>query len=214
MSSFAVATTTTSDVTNEGATQDDNNDSNADIRIFEIGSYLCLILSLTLPLLIIIAGKCYSNREAFVGCDKPNYMALFLFFWNVGDLYSDLIFCLILGFENSNLFYYSLTFLLFPYFLSFGVAIQQVKKCQSMQAEGPLERKIEFVKKYDWLVICITIFAGFYSAIELIRSNIFYLPMFSLQLRKREYSNIQSLRIWTTVVFEFSKLYYNCNCNY
>ena len=184
-----------------------------DLESWEMGSYACLILSIIIPLILIIIGKIYHSNDEFIGCDSPHYMAIFLCFWNIGDFYSDLIFCMILLFDNSKLFIYSLIFILFPYVLSCAISMYYIRKWQRLRFSGDSKLKhgiayggAKYVNTYDWLIISVTVIAGFYSAIELVRSKIFYKPMFSLHLKKRQYSSILSLRFVTTVVFELSNV--------
>ena len=192
-----------------GANSNENND--VDLSSWEFGSYICLILSLTLPLILITIGKIYHSRDRFIGCDSPNYIAIFLCFWNIGDLYSDLMFCMILLFENNKLFYFCLLFILFPYILSCIMAMYLIRKWQKLRVgknrqlkKGIVYGGAKYVDHYDWVIISTTVVAGFYTAIELVRSKLFYKPMFSLQMKKAEYSRIQSMRFFTTVLFELS----------
>ena len=50
--------------------------------------------------------------------------------------------------------------------------------------------------------------AGFYTSIEIARSKLFYLEMFSMQLKRDDYNRIQNLRLFNTVLFELRYLYF------
>ena len=47
-----------------------------------------------------------------------------------------------------------------------------------------------------------SVFAGFYTAIELVRSKLFYLDEFSMQLKLSDYHKIQNYHLLNTVLFE------------
>ena len=51
-------------------------------------------------------------------------------------------------------------------------------------------------------IIIISVFAGFYSAVEVARSRLFHFKVFSLQIKKDEYFRIKSYRFFNNVVCE------------
>ena len=211
---------------------------------FETASYICLILSVAIPVSLIILGAVYHRRSSFAGCDTPNYLALFVCFWNMGDFYSDLIFCIILSFEYDLLFWMSLIFVLIPYISTIAVGLNQIRKLSQNideidynehSDEGKTDvsgsasvaggvtvgenmtqtansnhrgrvahGKEDYIERYGNLMIAMTVFCGFYSTIQMMRSNIFYMEAFSLQLKYDAYLTIQSYRFVTTVLIELS----------
>ena len=148
---------------------------------------------------MIIIGVIYHGQEKFHGCDKPNYFAIFWAFWNFGDLYSDLMFTMILILNSNNLWYFSTFFVLVPHFVSNFLSLYNIQKWQNESIHLS-----KYILHYDWLFISVSCLAGFYTSVELVRSKMFYLPMFSMQLSQQDYFKIQNLRVLNTVLFELS----------
>ena len=171
--------------------------------MWENGGYIVLGGSFGMPLLLTGIGIIYHGQEKFYGCDKPNYFAIFWAFWNFGDLYSDLIFTMILLFESSNLWYFSMFFVCVPYTVANVVSLYNIRRWQNESISLS-----KYISKYDWLIITVSCLAGFYTSVELARSKLFYLPMFSMQITQQDYFKIQNLRVLNTVLFELSLI--NC----
>ena len=143
--------------------------------------------------------------------DLPQYWAVFACFWNIGDFYSDCTFVVILyDAMNSNwgdgddkyypygyLFYASLAFTVIPHFLSNLLTLHFLNESRKYNIYLS-----KYVNRYDWLLITLSVIGGFFAAIEMCRSNLFYLSMLNLQLRKEKYDKIKSWRFWTVVCFE------------
>ena len=112
-------------------------------------------------------------------------------------LYSDLIFTMILIIINSHLWYFSAFFVVIPHLCGNCIAAYNINKWQ--------HRSIyisKYINHYDWLIVTLSCLAGFYTAIELCRSKLFYLSMFSMQLKGSDYLQVQRFRLFTTVLFE------------
>ena len=62
----------------------------------------------------------------------------------------------------------------------------------------------KYVDKYDWFMILITVFAGFYAALEIAQSRLFYWNVFGMQINLRENSDQKSLRFLNNVLLELS----------
>ena len=187
------------------------------LAFWEVGGYICLVLVLSLPVLVVLVHKWYEKQHAkeLQGCDRPHYLAVFLFFWHMGDLYSDLIFCGVLfveatvSYDNGDeavigtlnlhhlLLYGALSFSIIPHMCNNVVSLLYIKQWQ-----GGSIYITKYIDRYDWLIVFISVVAGFYSAIELVRSNLFYLPMFSMQIKTDEYQRVQKYRFLNTALFE------------
>ena len=173
------------------------------VKSWEIGGYFCLIGSLTAPIILLMFSRIYHSQKEFCGCDKPTYFALFACFWNMGDFYSDLIFTMILFIKSESddyilfLFYVSLGFSLIPHFLSSVILLYKIHIWTHYHTYIR-----QYVQSYDTYMIVISVFSGFYAAVEMARSKLFYFRMFSLQLKRKDYWNIQNLRFGNTVVLE------------
>ena len=109
---------------------------------------------------------------------------------------------MILILKESYLWYFGAFFVLVPHFGGNFIALYNIQKWQKKSIY--ISR---YVNKYDWLIISVSSLAGFYTSIELSRSKLFYLPMFSMQLKLRDYLRIQNFRLFNTVLFELSVLF-------
>ena len=85
---------------------------------WEAASYVCAGLSLIAPCILSVIVFIFHKQRRFYGCDKPNHLAIFAFFWNLGDFYSDIIFTFVLIFQRNELWYFAAAFLLVPYVIS------------------------------------------------------------------------------------------------
>ena len=169
--------------------------------IWNVASYICLISSLTLPFIITIIVRIFHNQEKYVGCDKPNYAAIFAFFWNLGDFYSDIIFAFVLFFKGHDLWYFAMTFAVIPFIISCIVLMKQIREWNNSVFYISY-----YVNKYDAFLIRVTLITGFYTCVELARSKIFYFKRCCLPLKDVDYIKIQNWRIFNTVLLELSTL--------
>ena len=173
------------------------------IETWTVGGYVVLFSSLIIPIILTIIACIYHKNDDFNGCDKPNYFALFLAFWVFGDFWTDLSFCMILWFGNHYLAPYATAFLLIPHLASNIITLVNISKWQHLSVYLS-----KYISRYDYLLIVVSCFGGFYAAIELARSNIFYLNMFSLHLKRDDYRNVQQYRFLNTVLSELGNVYY------
>lgn len=182
------------------------------IEGYEIGGYICLFGSLLLPVVIFGWSYVYHSQRKFIGCDKPNYFAIFAAFWTFGDFYSDIMFCMVLLLLNNYLLYFSLCFSIIPHIIGNILALVHIHKWSNYNIYIS-----KYINRYDWLLITVSAIAGFYSSIELARSKIFYISKFSMQLKREDYEKIQNFRLLNTVILELSRSLIlicmrNCDC--
>ena len=85
----------------EGAASEEGNN----LSNWETWGTVVLIGTFILPCLIGIGSSIYHKQSRYNGCDKPNYIAIFDTFFHIGDFGSDLIFAMLLNFENHYLVY-------------------------------------------------------------------------------------------------------------
>ena len=140
-------------------------------------------------LIFCIWFRCKTGR----GGDHVNYLAIFLFFHNIADFATDLLFALILYLKELYLlFYFAIGFVLIPYIMSLIVGTYWIERWRNEQQ--PNDRFIKYFKKYDTLLYTLTVMAGFYPAFELVRSKFFYIKAFNLPLKKSEYFIIKNIK--------------------
>ena len=120
-------------------------------------------------------------------------------FCNMADFYTDIIFTMVLIVRTHWLAWYCALFTFVPHII--GNVICLVK----MQMWREKDKYIsKYIDRYDWFLIVISVFAGFYSAVEMARSRIGYLSLFGLQISRLEYQKQKTFRFLNTVVLEFS----------
>ena len=196
----------TTETTQDPSGMNNNDDEDVEnwLKTWEIGGYVCLSFSLILPVILCIIAHIYHSKNIFCGCDKPNYFSIFACCWNFGDFYSDLIFTFILISTKNPLWYFGLFFSFVPHFTSNFISLYSIRQWQNYNIYIS-----KYVLKYDWIIIVVSVMAGFYSAIELARSQLFYLNMFSMQLKNYDYFKIQNFRFFNTVILELRKSTYH-----
>ena len=166
--------------------------------IWEVGSYLCLSLSLVTPFILSIIVHIFHRQEKFYGCDKPNYVAIFSLFWHIGDLYSDVIFAFVLIFQKNKLWYLATTFVVVPYMSGAVVLLKHIHKWNNSSSYIS-----SYIQRYDAFLITVTIVSGFYTCVELARSKIFYMDRFYLALNRKEYMGVQNFKFFNIILLEY-----------
>ena len=123
------------------------------IKTWEIGGFVVMIGSLIIPFLIVFIGKWYEkmNIQRFGRIDKANYFSVFAAFWNFGDFWSDLMFCMILVLSDNFLWYYGVLFSFLPHFVSNFLLLYNIGKWSNENVYVA-----QYVGRYDWLIICIS----------------------------------------------------------
>ena len=194
------ALNTTTDSEDSGGESNNNSEDVTLSETWETAGYICLLTSVFTPFILSIVVSIYHRSNRFYGCDKPNFVAIFACCWNFGDFYSDLIFTFILISQNNKLWYYAMVFLFVPYLVGNVLLMKTIRKWQKSSFYIS-----NYAFKYDTLIIIVSIICGFYTSIELARSKIFYLDMFSLQLKYQDYVDVQKLRFFNIVILELSE---------
>lgn len=158
---------------------------------------LAFVVVLLLCLLLLLIACCFHLPRR--GSDSPDYMAIFKFFITTGDYYSDLIWTVTLYLEGDSLWIYAASFTVGPHLLSIAVALFfTLKWSQSRSREAILE----YAKKYDTLIVALSMISGFYAATDLITSHLFHLSALSLPLSNQQRARINSLKMLNENVLE------------
>ena len=156
-------------------------------------------MSLLMPVILCIVAVVYHKQwHLRTGIDEPEYSAIFVFFWNLGDFYGDLIFACVLTVDENPLSYYCLFFSIVPYMVSIVLLMRSI--CQHHQTDRL--NLLSYFYEHDVFLIAITIVTGFFTCIELARSKLFYLRNLSFQLKNSEYEKLQTLKFVNVVLFE------------
>ena len=134
------------------------------------------------------------------GTDRPNYLSLFKFGFNVADFYTDVIWTLTLVFEASEYARYAMLFTFGSYGVSMIVGISYVIIWKSSRRSKLYLSG--YADRYGKFVLIGTALAGFYSTMELITSHLGHLSVFSLHLSKAQHQQTQILRILNVVLLE------------
>ena len=137
------------------------------------------------------------------GCDAPMYSSIFYVMRNIGDLYSDAIFCLYLGLAKNEflLFLFATSLTLISHFINNLMGFQMIKKLESME-NRKFNCAYKYVAKYDLFLLIMSMFAGFYATVELASSQLLYLDIFHLRLGKKNISKVRKYYFYNIVLFE------------
>ena len=97
------------------------------------------------------------------------------------------------------LFYVSCAFTLIPFFISIGLCLYYLEKWRS-------DQKFWHINKYfetrDSIILCLSVFVGFYASLAMIQSKLFYLNVFHLQMKPSELDHMKTLQFVNIVLIE------------
>eukprot|EP01083_Nonionella_stella_P091847 256859_1 len=144
------------------------------------------------PILLVLVAAIYNAR--FKGSDPPNFSSILQCFLSTTDLYIDIIFCALLLFKlNTILFTYCSIFIALSHLISNLIALYYIKKWQ--------RKCVSYIEKYNGVVTFLSLIVGFYAAIQLLSSKLFYFKPLSMQLSNAQIYKIQILTICNNVLF-------------
>lgn len=192
-------------------------------NLSDFGVYLVSGI-VVLGLILVLFGALWHNclRK---GSDQSNFVSIFRFCQSVADLYTDLLFAIILYYDDDvqdnyvYLFYICAASVILPYFASCIMGVYWIARWRVSQTAG--KRLTGYFKSYDVFIYAMTTLAGFYTTIDLCRSKLFFLDIFHLQLKSSETTSLKNLRFFNIVIFEnvclsfffpFSFLCMHCVC--
>ena len=181
--------------TDVGSNVGGGNGNNGEFALIQTAVAIVFIISIITPFMLLCIAKLYHN--GYQGSDRPNYSALFKVAWNIGDFYSDMLFALDLLLQNHYLFIYCGIFAVGPHLISnvIGLIVSAAWQDKSVRLRN-------YLNNYQSLVVAISVFAGFYSAIDICKSKLFYWKGFSMQIKKSEYQSVRLIRFFNVVVLE------------
>ena len=153
-------------------------------------------------LLLACAAKIYEMKKSHSGGDPANYVSLFLFFQSIGDFISDIFFSVILFLEQEyNLLFWGSSFCtIVPYLFSCIGALYWMERWRNKQEQT--DRLKNYLSKHESFFAIIVIGSGFYPAVDLLRSKVFYNNKFNLPLKQDEYFLLKNLKFLNIVLFE------------
>eukprot|EP01083_Nonionella_stella_P079331 217599_1 len=155
-------------------------------------TYVIVLALFSIPALVIIIGIIYDTR--FKGSDRPNYLWIIKSFAHVADLYTDIIFCVLLYIKASSLVYVAAIFVCCGHVLSNAVGLHHIHKWR--------KQKRQYVHDYDNLLIALSVLCGFYPCVALLSCRLFYLEALSMQLSNEERYKIQQMRFCSDILVE------------
>ena len=149
----------------------------------------------------------YSQKEA--GNDQrfnyPSHYRIGLFFANIGDFWTDLMFSCVLYLQKFNILSkFASFFTLFPFVLQLIIAIKFVIKWKYSKDSNKdkSKRLINYLDKHHISIYLLSIVSGFYNTIDLLESEIFYLKFFKFSLKSNEYDELRPYRFFNIILFE------------
>ena len=200
---------------------DDKSDGNTFLSNMEAFGTISSIVIFTLAVLLAMAAIIIHKKVDLdtKGTDSPKLQYIFHFAFNMSDFWSDIIFCTILYYNDSNnenidkLFVWSVVFTLFPYLLSLVICCYFVVKWRKKN-----EIRFEsYLFDYELILFGATSVAGFYNSIALFQSKIFYKKLFYFSLKNNELEIIKHFGFVNVVfcenvpqlVIQYLYLYFN-----
>ena len=173
-------------------TENDGNLELNDVNTWEYIGYYIVLGLLLIPSILIIAGIIYNTR--FKGSDHPKYASILKSMAHVADLYTDIVFCVLLYFKRSMLLYPAAAFTFSAHILSNCAGLYFIHKWR--------KQKMEFIHRYDNLLIALSVLGGFYPSVELLSCKLFYIGPLSMHLSIDERYRIQQLRFCNDILLE------------
>lgn len=157
-------------------------------------------IGLTILLFLVSLIHYFNCARKFA--DKPNFAMYFVFVQGCVDFWTDVIFSVALFYSKKTmLFYMSLFFLIIPYCISCISCVIWILKWNNYKRDNPI-RLIQYLQKYQAVVILFSLMAGFFATIGLLRSKIFYFQIFFFSLKKEEYEKLKYWKFINIIIFE------------
>ena len=204
--------TTFSDIDNE-IDSTGNENSQLMQQLNDTGIFVALI-SAGLALFVVFCSYYYTKYEKQRVSDSANYWSILRFFQNAGDIWTDVLFNFILYLEfkkaaNDNdeakifglLWIISCGSIILPFLMSCVVAVIFTIQWLRWTESNP-SRLHKYLERYLLVVYSFTIVSGFYSAISMLRTKLFYNKMFYFPLKRSEISRLNGIRFINIVVLE------------
>lgn len=152
---------------------------------------------LVVALLVTLIAYIYHSR--IHGADSPSYMAIVVYCARVTDLFTDILFFVELYMLGNELAFFSGIFSFGPHFLSNMIGVLYIVKWRKNRRKPHL---ITYMRKFEGFFISLSVFGGFFGAVQLCNSNIFHVKRFSMLLSPTEINRLQLLHIFIDVLLE------------
>ena len=170
------------------------------ISMWEKTSYLVIIIFVTAFIIICVLGYYYHVKYTSHQSDMFVISSLFRVFSTLIDIFTDVVFCIILYIlKIEPLYYYSVIFVAFSYLLSIicGVFFIEILRMRTNT-----NHYNNYFKRYNWLVVTCLIIIGFYPTFMLIGSKLFYFEFFNLHLNDKDKIKLLNCHFMVSVIFE------------
>ena len=192
----------------------DDAEENSDIMSaehWENAGTLGVVVMAIVGVVMLIAAFChyyfYLNKKLHRLLDKPNVLSILKCIHNVCDLWTDLMFTIILFVQKDELigdgnilWYLSAFCLVVPYILQCILCLWYLQSWQDRI--DTLTNLSNYPSKYEWFIIACTMMFGFYATIELTRSKLFYLTIFHSQMSDSYYQKLKQYRFLNIIILE------------
>lgn len=111
--------------------------------------YIIVFILLLTPIIVIIVALIYHRRRR--GSDSPEYISILKCFINIADLYTDIIFCIMLYSTNNGpeLYIPAIIFTALPHVMSIFMGMYHIHQWR--------KKRLPYIKRYDNLVISMTV---------------------------------------------------------
>ena len=187
------------------ANEENGNEKNSKmLSLFEnIGIYLGwgTLASITFAWLFSCMYHKYIIKSPY-GFDRPNLMSVIKAIQNAGDFWTDVLVCIILYLQRYTLLYIaSFIFTIVPFILSCICCVYWIVQWRKWKYDNPI-RLTDYLNRYESLLCLLTVLAGFYAAVELCRSKLFFKRYFYFPLRKQEYNQLKHIKFVNVVLLE------------
>ena len=158
-----------------------------------------LALGTLSPVLCVAIAFPWHRSARRRGSDRPSYASAFKFFASLTDFYTDCIWALLLYSEGSSLWLYAAVATLAPHALSIALCLVFLTRWKQM-ASAP--HVAGFAKRYDKVLILLTVFSGFYAAMELLTSHLLHASLLSFQMPRAHAAQVANLKLVNEVLLE------------
>ena len=178
----------------DDAATDDEDDGFATL------SYAVLGLVILLPIIILIVA-CFIHSR-YKGTDRPDYPSLFVFFSNLGDFWSDILFALHLNAVRSSLFIWAAMFTFIPYFFSVLLLVSFIYIVKTSKTNSKYMNIARYLHKYDYILIGLSLIGGLFPSLSILSSKLFHAEILSLDLRADQIATMAMFRFFNISFME------------
>ena len=190
----------------------DTEDSDNKSRLDQIESFIQFIgLGLLLSLLIVLLMKVITPKlQKFQGGDKIKFTNIIAYIHSAFDFWTDLSFCYLLYLRcYLKLFVFAFIFTMASFVVSLIFIVYWIYKWRLMTTQQ-LQRIRDYLKQYSVVLILLTVFGDFYSAVLLVRSKLFYADVFNFSLKESEMDQLIVFKFINITLLEVLFFYLNC----